>query len=69
MRAIEKFDLEKGCKLLTYAHWWIRQRVLRAVADQSRTIHLPVDIHDLINRVVKQSRELQADLGREPKLE
>ncbi len=66
MRATQKFDYHRGFKFSTYATWWIRQAITRAIADQSRTIRLPVHIGDTINRIKRTSNELQQQLGREP---
>ena len=69
MRAVDKFEYRRGFKFCTYATWWIRQAITRAVADQSRTIRIPVHMVETMSRVRTVNRQLQQELGREPTLE
>ena len=66
MRAIDKFDYKRGFKFSTYATWWIRQGITRALVDKTKTIRVPVHAADFYNKITKASRELRQQLGREP---
>jgi len=66
MKAVDKFEYQRGYKFSTYATWWIRQAITRSIADQARTIRIPVHMIETINKIVRTSRQILSDLGREP---
>ena len=69
MKAVDKFEYSRGFKFSTYATWWIRQAITRAIADQARTIRIPVHMIETINKLIRTQRELVQKLGREPSSE
>jgi RNA polymerase primary sigma factor len=69
MKAVDKFEYQRGYKFGTYATWWVRQAITRAIADQARTIRIPVHMNDIINKLNRTSRALVQQMGREPTLE
>ena len=66
MKAVDKFEYRRGYKFSTYATWWIRQAITRSIADQARTIRIPVHMIETINKLVRTSRQMLAEMGREP---
>ena len=69
MKAVDKFEYRRGYKFSTYATWWIRQAITRAIADQARTIRIPVHMIETVNKLIRTSRQLVQELGREPSSE
>ena len=66
MKAVDKFEYRRGYKFSTYATWWIRQAITRSIADQARTIRIPVHMIETINKLVRTSRQMLSEMGREP---
>ena len=66
MKAVDKFEYRRGYKFSTYATWWIRQAITRSIADQARTIRIPVHMIETINKLVRTSRQIMSEFGREP---